>query len=192
MEKRNFFFVSSNKLKKLNGNVFGSSNNSTPKAQTNNILRKSFTNSSNIENKQYGYSQMYYKNSEIKPMNYNNKPFPVMMPSQLYQNNGQFLNYNDQSLNYMFPYLNYPYTGNQVFIDNFNLDYNFEKIEENFNPFPYTYKLHNDIVEYSSDVTTNMNDLKKIKTFIIKFISDQIKTIIGKLLFNCLTYSSNR
>jgi len=194
IEKSNFFFSSSNNLYEKVFGTGGNTTNSTPtniSQQRTNFIRKSYTNNNTakFEKQEFSNKQIYFNNNEnkvISPINYNNKnnPFPLMMPPQFNQinnNNQQFLNFNDQNLNYMYPHLNYPYTGNQVFRDNFNLDYNFGKIVENFSPFPYTFKLHNDIVEYSNNVTSVINELKDIKNFVVNFITDQIKNLISKL-----------
>ena len=213
MDKRNFFSSSNTLSEKVFGtNNSTPTNNHNPKVisnvfQNTNLISNLNNLTTNMDSsKDFNYSnnnhsnhinhnnKLYFnkhnmKNHEISPINgYNNKnpnnPFPMMIHQQFNQsNNNQYLNYNDQNLNYMYPHLNYPYTGNQVFRENFNLDYNFGKILENFSPFPYSFKLHNDIVEYSSNVSAILNELKDIKTFIIKFITDQIKNLICNILY---------
>lgn len=51
------------------------------------------------------------------------------------------------------------------------------KIEENF-PFVFSYKLHNDIIDYSSHIESNLEQLKDIKEFIVKYIIDSILIIL--------------
>ncbi len=69
------------------------------------------------------------------------------------------------------------YVNNQD-IDPDNLLLN--KIEGDIYPFTFYYRIHNDIIDYSTLVSKAINTLKSVKMYVIKLLENNIKQIMGE------------
>jgi len=176
--KKNYYF----------NNTQGSSSSSGNRTPTN--TRKNYHGlgrpsnpTDNNKQIQYVYSPVYYKKNEINSFNYSSQNYPFMIPQMNPQMNHPYmnLNYADPNQNYFYP-LNYQYVNplfNDIGQETKPPTCVLTKIIDNFSPFPFNFKLHNDIVEYSNTVIKALSELKEIKSFIVNWISDNIKSFIS-------------